>query len=146
VRPVLLLTTSLALGFAPAPYPKTPRPHHPGTELRAIQGDWLVATYVVHGRYVLNGSTATVSIAGDLFRWKMKNQSPSDFTIRLAAGKPPRLDFRERGTGKLITGIYKLDDGVLTICTTEPHVGRPPKAFEGDQLCYELMVLKRGDR
>ena len=144
MRPVLLLTASLALGFAPAPFPKTPRGQDPRADLRAIQGDWVVTTYRVHGLNIPSATTpTTVSIAGERFRWQQRNCAPKDFTIRLAPGWPPVFDFIEVATNKVFVGIYKLDGGVLTICTTEPEVGRRPAAFDGGERGYELMVLKR---
>jgi uncharacterized protein (TIGR03067 family) len=146
MRLVLLLTASLALGFAPAPFPKTPRRHDPRADLRAIQGEWVVTAYRVHGLTIPQTvAPATVSIAGERFRWQQRGCQPKDFTIRLASGRPPVFDFVEVATKKVFVGIYKLDGGVLTICTTEPEVGRRPAAFDGGQR-GELMVLKRGGR
>jgi uncharacterized protein (TIGR03067 family) len=144
MRRVLLLCVSFALAFAPAPFPKTHRPHDPRADLHAIRGEWVVATYKVHGANVPMSGSTTVSIGGDRFRWHQRGQPPKDFTIRLGAGKPPTFDFVEHHTNKVFLGVYKLDGGELTICTTEPEVGRRPAAFDGGQHGYELMVLKRG--
>jgi uncharacterized protein (TIGR03067 family) len=146
MRRLVLLAVSLALGFAPAPFPRTPRTHDPRADLRGIQGEWLVTVYKVHGSHVPTSGSTTVSIDGDRFRWQQQGHLPKDFTIRLAPGKPPTFDFLEHDTGKTFLGIYKLDAGELTVCTTESQVGRRPSGFGAGQRCYELMVLKRGGR
>jgi uncharacterized protein (TIGR03067 family) len=147
MRPVVLLAASFALGFAPAPFPKTPREaDRSAADLRAIQGDWLVTVYKVHGSNVPTYGTTTVSITGDRFRWLQRGQLPKDYMVRLAAGRSPTLDFVEHGTNKVFFGIYKIEGGALTVCTTEPEVGRRPETFDGSRRGYELMVLKRGVR
>jgi uncharacterized protein (TIGR03067 family) len=147
MRAVLLTMAAVALAFAPAPLSRPSRGQGgPAADLRAVQGEWVVTTYKVHGLDLSANLRTRVTFADDRFSWCEGDRPPVEWGIRLAPGRPPLIDFTEPSTKKRHPGIYHLQGDTLTICTTEPHVGARPPAFDGRKFGYELMVLKRRGR
>jgi uncharacterized protein (TIGR03067 family) len=148
----LLLATALAVGFAPAPFPKKERTR--GPDPRSLQGTWVMTEGQVDGMgnygatYRPSGLSAAlrdqVQIAGNRLTFPEKKASGvvTTWTIHLAGGNAIDLEGIQPGGRRLrLLGLYKLEGDTLTLCICDQGVSRPMK-FVGIR-SHNLVILRR---
>jgi uncharacterized protein (TIGR03067 family) len=116
----LLLSTlaALALGFAPAPFPRSSREVDPDkADLARLQGVWQEVRYQL-GTDDRLGDGTRVTVAGSRVTYRRGESLLSDWTITLdTQHRPKRMQFRHfPGKGEPSESIYRLDGDTLTLC------------------------------
>ena len=123
----------------------TPKDTEVKKDLDKLQGKWTVASIDENGKAAPADEVARfeITIKGDLFSIKTKDEANKELTIKLdPSAKPATIDMKPKdGKEKNVMGIYKLDGDTLTICATDENKERP-KEFSATK-GVALLVLKR---
>lgn len=111
-RAILLLALSgSAFAFPPVPRPKT-TPQE--ADLKAMQGVWVLETFIGNGKRTPATQEQTWTVTGDRVATTFDGMLSTKFRIELGAGKEPRpLDWLLDDERKL--GRYRLRDGKLEV-------------------------------
>lgn len=149
-RAVVLGAATLALAFAPFPFPRPGRPG-PAQELRRMQGTWRVTL-----RSRSPGRVAQVEfvaeIAGDRMRLLALGALRREWVIHLDPSRAPRrVDLTlagPQGTAqKPVLGVYQLEGDTLTIgCGPGDAGGERPASLDAARHSGSIMTLKRAGR
>jgi len=147
---LLLALVGLALGFAPAPFPKRgPRKADP----HRMDGAWTVSTGHVDGVANYSSTSRSTGLSaskGDLVQitptrltFPAKANLVTDWIIQPGAGNA--IDLLGPAPGNLrLLGIYRVEKDTLSPCVGDQ--GRPrPTQFVGGSW-HNLVILKRRDR
>jgi uncharacterized protein (TIGR03067 family) len=142
----LLLAIALAVGFAPAPFPKKDR--------AKLQGTWVIREGVVDGikncavTYRPFGLSSAmrdqVRITGNRMTFPEKSGYGvvTTWTMHLAGDNAIDLEGIQPGGRRLrLLGLYQLEGDLLTLCICDQGVPRPTK-FVGIRR-HNLVILKR---
>jgi uncharacterized protein (TIGR03067 family) len=128
----LLALAVLALGFAPAPFPKRERVKD--DESRKIQGTWVQVQQGFRGRGMMIVQSKLV-ITTDRMIYNAQTTNPYPYALTIDAKKQP-MSYDIKGVvggptaGRNFQGIYKLEGDTLTLCYT--GAGQPrPTTFDG---------------
>jgi uncharacterized protein (TIGR03067 family) len=113
----LLFAAALSLGFAPAPFPKPPKPDATKDDLKKLQGTWLKVIAVPPG----NGEgQGRLVFSGERMRYSLVGAAVGEYTLTIDARKKQKVfDFKGIGggvEGLTYRGIYRLERDTLTIC------------------------------
>jgi uncharacterized protein (TIGR03067 family) len=119
-------------------------------ELKKLAGAWAVQSHEHGGNKTPAKELASLSVsfAGKKTTTREKDdvKEESEVVLLDPKAKPGQIDVKITSgddKGKLVKGIYKLDDDKLTVCVAEPGKDRP-KAFAGKQgTGHTLLVLLR---
>jgi uncharacterized protein (TIGR03067 family) len=117
-------------------------------ELKKFAGAWAVLSHEHGGKKTPMKELAplAVSVAAAKMTTREKGDVKEESeVVRLdAKAKPAAIDLKITSgddKGKVVKGIYKLDDDKLTVCVAEPGKDRP-KEFAGKEgTGHTLMVL-----
>jgi uncharacterized protein (TIGR03067 family) len=124
---LLILTATLSLAFAPAPFPKFQRPSR-AAAIAPLEGRWDGV------QWLLVTPTRLTYHAG---------QASQGYDLRFdPRARPATYDLREDGSGRGFLGIYRIDGDTLTFCYNEEGKGRPT-AFDGPGKGQFTEVYKR---
>src|SRR5262245_46867281 len=135
LQAALLVITASAQGSSPSGVPT----EHLSGDYVALQGTWIVthnelAQHVLpetHGRqFIFEGNQ--FHLDGD--------SGAERFTLDETT-TPKRIDFVDDSS--VIKGIYKLQEGVLTLCTAPPGVDRPTRFETARDSKVVLTIVKR---
>lgn len=109
-------------------------------DLKKMQGTWILPAGEAKWEWVFEGETMKARFNDDDYVTRV--------TVNEKSSPHPSIDFEiiegpEDGKGKTAKGIYKLEDGALTICVALPDTDARPNEFRG--LANETMLfhLKR---
>jgi uncharacterized protein (TIGR03067 family) len=136
----LVAAAALALGFAPAPAPRTDGK----ADLMRMQGRWELVADTVAGVPVTAGGVGRWHMAiaaGRLSRYLASGLSV-EYALTLNAVKAPKRYSISTRAGEVLRGIYNLEGGVLTLCHNDWGKG-PPEAFDGPKAGKCIEVFKR---
>jgi uncharacterized protein (TIGR03067 family) len=143
----LLLAVALAVGFAPAPFPKKDRTK--GPDPRSLQGNWVMTEGHVDGvtrygaTYRPGGLSASVrdqvEIVGNRLTFPPKKGVVTTWTIHLVGGNAIDLESPDRRLRLL--GLYKLEGATLSLCICDQSRPRPTELVGGSG--QNLVILKR---
>jgi uncharacterized protein (TIGR03067 family) len=141
-RTLLVVSLSLLVGFAPAPFPR-PRRTAEKDDLQRIQGTWEVIQYERGGSDLLR-SYKEVRIAFEggrmTFHFDGRIGSRWDFVLE-PASRPRALTRTHVGSkGRVARGIYRFEGDRLILC--DHHSGPRPTEFDSKGNHY-LIVLRR---
>jgi uncharacterized protein (TIGR03067 family) len=128
---LIVAVVSLLVGFAPAPFPKTPR-HEDRSDLDQLQGVWAQT-----GR--MDGGTATsvgkvwIVVTGNHMAYFNQGKVVSEWTFTLdPRSSPKRIDAREIGPPKrAFPGIYVLENSTLKMAYRGGQPSGRPSTFTG---------------
>jgi uncharacterized protein (TIGR03067 family) len=151
LQPILLLSLQAGCN-PPAPAAPTTARTVPTTapaasELERLEGTWEQA---IGGDQ--SGSKYTVTVTGDSFHFHRDPNFWFATTITLPAGTDPRqlhatirktAPGQEDGVGTVVVAIYKIEDGILTLATSNSADDGPPKSFEPDDQRVTRYVLRK---
>jgi uncharacterized protein (TIGR03067 family) len=142
-RPLGLALASALLAGPPAA-PAAPALKDGKNDLKKLDGEWKVESWVQLGRPI--PMTATWSFRGDKYALDMGTNQEG--TIALGQGKTPAaIDLAITGgscAGKDQPGIYKLDGDTLTFCFAWPGVPERPTDFASTAENRRILItLKR---
>jgi uncharacterized protein (TIGR03067 family) len=144
MRTSLLITLATLLVVLPA-RADTPKDTETKKDGEKFQGKWTVASIEENSKPAPADELAKleVTIKGDLFTVKIKDEGNKEMTIKLDPTQKPRtIDLVPKNTkDKTVLGIYKLDGDTLTICGTEEKKERPTEFTAGPGIT--TVVLKR---
>ena len=139
----LIVTAVLSLGFAPAPFP---RHGNPNRDLQAMQGEWVLVRQAIEGEFG-GGGGITASVAGDCFTLRIPPVAPLRWTLRLDAGKEPKVcDLKAvSDVTKEFVGIYRIRGDTLTLCyrPSDHPKGRPTSFDALPDVSIEVFVHKQ---
>ena len=143
MRTHTLLLAALALGFAPAPPPRSDRSE---ADLKNMQGAWVLVTITGEGGQTIEKAGALrLVIKGDRAK-NHRGEMSSEYALTLdPSTSPKRYVFKPVGrarTEPVSRGIYSVGGGTLKFCTDGPGEA-PPRAFEGPRAGTFLYVYKR---
>jgi uncharacterized protein (TIGR03067 family) len=144
MRKSVLVLVVLALGFAPAPLPRTGR-QPPADDQTKLQGEWVVVEQQYAGKKMgqRGGQTTTLTIERDVWTFSTKGNVNSKWAVRLDPAASPRavdLKNTDRMAEVAILGIYRLDGRKLTFAYEAN--GKRPTAFDTSDGSW-LMLLER---
>lgn len=140
---LLIVFAVLALGFAPAPFPKPARAPAPPTDLQRMQGAWVVVEHRHRGR-LLPDKRGEVAVAGTRWRFDFRGGGGSEWEVTLDPTTTPRKI--TLGGAHDLRGIYRFDGDLLIVYYAQaPDNKQRPTQFdaEGD---FWLLILRRGAR
>jgi uncharacterized protein (TIGR03067 family) len=133
-----------ALGFAPAPLPKTVSAR---TDLKRMQGTWELI-WEMRGGTVQPHRPLEMTIRGKRMAFSA-NGSPADqWDISLDVKKKPQeLDMKQPGPGKLLLrAVYGFERDNLRLCINVTGGRRPTSLTKGDAQLVFKRVKKSGVR
>ena len=144
---LLLFSTVLLVGFAPAPFPRSEKPESRKDQMKKLQGEWVRTRTVIAGR-VFPVTAVTMIIDGDRMTDTLAGTRQNTWTIRLDAGKTPKVFDIEMTTegvkGTTFVGIYRLEGDTLTLCSRWSKAEKDrPKDFDGSKRGVWLEVFRR---
>ena len=144
MRMSVLIALTALLVIVPA-RADTPKDGETKKDVEKFQGKWTVASIEENGKPAPADELGKldVTIKGDLFTVKIKDEGNKEMTIKLdPTQKPATIDLVPKNTkDKTVLGIYKLDGDTLTICGTEEKKERPTEFTAGPGIT--TVVLKR---
>src|SRR5258708_22453680 len=124
----IIALSGLFLMTGPIPA-DTPKDADVKKDVEKFQGKWTVVSIEENGKAAPADEVAKfeVTIKGDLFTVKIKDEDNKEMTIKLdPAKKPPAIDLVPKNAKETtVLGIYKLDGDTLTICGTDEKKERP---------------------
>jgi uncharacterized protein (TIGR03067 family) len=144
---LLIVSTFLVLGFAPAPFPRPVKTEANRTALARMQGIWVVTWMEENGesiariegkpvggyRLTIAGNRATLGTIGE--------RQPTRFIIHIdATRKPKALDLKYDDDDRL-EAIYSLGGDTLVICGTKSKDRRPAEFTTKEG--YAIAVFRR---
>jgi uncharacterized protein (TIGR03067 family) len=141
----MLLAAVMSLGFAPAPFPKPPKPDATKDDTKKLQGTWLK----VHAVPPNNGEgEGTLVFSGQSMRYTLSGSVIGDYALRIDAQKKPKVfDFKGTGgqvEGLVYRGIYRLERHTLTICYVRSENERDrPSDFDAAKDGVIMSVYQR---
>jgi len=144
MRKVALLLAAVALGFAPAPFP---RPDRNKDDLKEMRGDWAQVSLNVAGQGRTVGSY-TLRIDGDRLTWLSEEKAFVAWAVTLDSRKKPK-SINATGVegsvkGAAFVGVYKLEGDTLTICyIRSPGQREETAGFDPSKPGVWLEVFKR---
>jgi uncharacterized protein (TIGR03067 family) len=119
VRMLLLVVVGLAVGFAPAPFPRRDGLEPGKADWKKLQGEWVRTRSLVGGVAQLSSTVTTVTISGDRLTYILGGRPTYVYAMTLDVSKKPRaLDIKGLSLGVEKTtfwGIYRLEGDTLTI-------------------------------
>lgn len=146
MRPRLLLFAAiLALGFAPAPFPRTSRAAKEVPDLERMQGTWTIVERR-SGKRRLAQENAQVTLRGTRWNFIFDGEVRSEWEIKLdPAARPRALNYAGAGITPSIglVAIYEFEGDTLTVCYDQGRVR--PANFTGDG-GHWVMILRRTGR
>jgi uncharacterized protein (TIGR03067 family) len=118
----------------------------PDDELRKFQGTWIITAYTKDGKPDDAMKGAAVTIEGNKFTVKIKDQATYGY-IKIDGTKSPKsisATYTDGpNKGKTFPGIYKFDGDTLIDCYSEPGK-EPPTEFKSEAGSgWRLIVHKR---
>jgi uncharacterized protein (TIGR03067 family) len=139
------LALALALLAGPPSAPAAPALKDGKNDLKKLDGEWKVESWVQLGRPI--PMTATWSFTGDKYALDM-GTNREEGTIALGQAKTPAtIDLAITGggcAGKDQPGIYKFDGDTLIFCFAWPGVAERPTDFASTaENRWILITLKR---
>jgi uncharacterized protein (TIGR03067 family) len=142
LAPLLLAAVSLA--FAPAPFPKPPKPVK--DDLTALQGPWQRLSYTFGGNPVTlvapDGGSIHAVIKGNKLTYTQGTLVHGVWTFTPDRTVTPRrftVVWKQGGTR--LSGIYKVEGDTLTMqCGSK---GEYPPTFDPNRPGYYFSVFKR---
>lgn len=138
MRPLLALTVLAGL-LAAAPVPKALKAKKPDAEL--LEGWWENVT-IDDGRGPTPHRERDLIRDGVLYHSGMLRNQEAGHPIRLDPTHSPKHFDLEMASGKVLPGIYQLDEDTLTWCHSQPGQPRPTE-FKGGGGTTFCLVLKR---
>jgi uncharacterized protein (TIGR03067 family) len=124
MRTHTLLLAALALGFAPAPPPRSDRSE---ADLKNMQGAWVLVTSTVDGKPASECERRLV-IQGNRMKC-LDDEGTYELALTLDATKSPRRfvikGVRGAAVGSVERGIYSLEGDTLKFCSYRGGVTRP---------------------
>jgi uncharacterized protein (TIGR03067 family) len=144
MRLAALLLAVLAMGFAPAPFP---RPDKGAADLKKIQGQWVQVAFRRGGDAKSVGNM-TLEISGDRLKWFRRGEPTVEWAVKLnGKEKPGRLESKGVAgsvQGFVFRGVYRLEGNTLTICYMRSNEERErAKDFEDTRPDVWLEVFDR---
>jgi uncharacterized protein (TIGR03067 family) len=109
-------------------------------DLKKMQGTWVLQAGDNEIPWVFEGDTMKTRFNEDDYVTRV--------TVNDKASPHPSIDFEilegaEDAKGKVAKGIYKLEDGKLTVCVALPDTDSRPNEFRGLQNETMLFALSR---
>jgi uncharacterized protein (TIGR03067 family) len=145
---VLPAFAALALGFAPAPFPRPPRgePDADKADLGRLRGAWVEVRYDANGA-ARDGDGSRLVVVGSRFTFVRGGNVGSDWRVSLDAASTPRgMRWRPWPAADARVpdeSAYRLDRDTLTLCY---RIGKNPDVRPTDfapGLGRAVMVLRR---
>lgn len=124
------------IGFTPRPKAQPTDPKVDAKELPDLAGTWSSISMTFRGKVQTTDSgpaARRLRIDGDqvAFDFGSDMQFESKITHLDPSASPPQIDLTRLRDNQTILGIYELDEGRLTMCTS--HRGTRPTAFEATE-------------
>ena len=143
-RCVAVVVLGLALGFAPAPFPRAPRGRQDPADLRGL---WQIVRREMNGAAYPSGNVYDAEVSRDRWAFVGKNggKNGTAYHLRLdPAASPPAFTWGREGRVQWV-GSYRLRGDELTlIFNGGSRVEQRPTDFAGKpQWRYELKRLRR---
>jgi uncharacterized protein (TIGR03067 family) len=130
---------ALLVGFAPAPFPRTPRVD-PTDHVRRLQGEWVLVEYRYAGNEIDRKAGLTVlSVSKDRWTFSQRGETLTQWNVRLNPASRA-LDLKRAGNAAVLLAIYQFEGNKLTITYADD---RRPTGFESSGARCWQMVLKR---
>jgi uncharacterized protein (TIGR03067 family) len=144
MRPRLLLfAVTFALGFAPAPFPRSSRSPKELTDLDRMQGAWVIVERRC-GRHLMRNEKGEATLRGSRWSFIFAGEVRSTWDVKLDPTATPRaLDFVNTGPGTNLSAIYRFEGDKLTVCYTQGR--NRPTDFRPENNEWS-MILRRGGR
>src|SRR5438552_2964275 len=119
MRPRLLLFFAvLALGFAPAPFPRSSRSAMEPPDLERMQGTWVIVERRAGTRLLLN-EKGEATLRGNRWNFIFGGEVRSQWDVKLDPTASPRaLDYVSTGNSVTLLAIYRFEGDKLTVCYT----------------------------
>jgi uncharacterized protein (TIGR03067 family) len=145
MRTLSAIALSVIFLFAASARAGTPKDADVKKDVEKFQGKWTVASIEENGKAAPADEVAKfeVTIKGDVFTVKIKDEENKEMTIKVdATKKPAAIDLVPKNAKEpTVLGIYKLDGDTLTICGTDEKKERPAEFATGKGIT--TIVLKR---
>jgi uncharacterized protein (TIGR03067 family) len=144
MRPRLLLfAATFALGFAPAPFPRTSRSAKEPPDLERMQGAWVIVERR-SGRRLLANEKGEATLRGNRWHFIFDGEVRSRWDVKLDPTANPRaLDYVGENNGITLFAIYRFEGDKLTVCYTLS--GKRPTGFRAENNEWS-MILRRAGR
>ena len=144
MRPRLLLVLAiLAGGFAPAPFPRSPRSAKEVPDLKRMQGAWIIVERRSGGRLIAN-EKAEVTLRGNRWNFIFNGEVRSEWDVKLDPTASPRaLDYVSTRNSVNLLAIYRFEGDKLTVCYTQSR--KRPTDFRAENNEWS-MILRRAGR
>jgi uncharacterized protein (TIGR03067 family) len=139
----------VAIGFAPAPFPRSVRVGDPNrADLDQLQGTWQISRHVLDDAEMEPNGLKLI-VEGSRLHWMQNGSRRSSWTFTLdARGTPKAMDMtREDGDSRwTVPASYALDGDTLTICSFPREKRKVRPADLKPDWGRELMVFRRVKR
>jgi uncharacterized protein (TIGR03067 family) len=141
----MTLAARLSAPCAPAPLPK---PDNPKTELKKLQGTWVITHQELAGSpRKVPGVVVEAVFTADRLAFQRLGRKTTEYAITLDLKKKPRtIDLKRPGTPTVFAGIYSLEGDTLKLCyflSKAKDGSDRPKSFVTTGTRNGLMVMKR---
>lgn len=144
MRPRLLLFAAVfAVGFAPAPFPRSSRSAKDVSDLERMQGVWIIVERR-SGTRLLANEKAEVTLRGNRWNFIFNGEVRSEWDVKLDPTANPRaLDYVSTRNSMNLLAIYRFEGDKLTVCYSQSR--KRPTDFRVENNEWS-MILRRASR
>lgn len=135
-----LLIGLFALAVSSPARPDDADPEPPAAGAKALEGTWELVKVLGDRNGPPPGAVTVTFKKGQMIISRGKREDKTHKVVLDPKKKPAHMDIVDEDRGKKLQGIYKLDNGELSICIGE-KIGRRPTTFDGSE--EMVVVLKK---